>query len=672
MSKRIKQDKKQEQTQEKQHTGRRLPLVPLASAAIVVGVIIAMGMLLLQRESEVLFRAQELSLFLPTKLFYETSCIYPGGTLTWLSAFMTQFFFHPLTGVVLLTLAWLLISALTCWLFRLRGPWIAFSVLVPIALMAALTQTGYWLYYMKLQGHLWVPTMATLAALVLLIPSTYIKGWWRAAYMGLVGIAAYPLMGAWGALPLVLMAIRHYPDCHKSQRFTYLGIAAACMALMPVIYCQWAYPQVEMGINSYLAAMPSYQYGKANCTEFHYPYYALALAFIPPVISQWLKKKNDKLTFALALVLICLGLFLTEKRWYRDTNFHKEVKMANCIERLDWEGVLSTMRDNTMGDPMPPTRMMVMEKNLALFRLGRAGDEMFRYPEGAEQYCVCGRHTTTQVKEDKEINVHLPIDGNYTHEAASTRITQIGGKMIYYMLGKEQFCYRWCMEDGVEFGWNVNVLKYMTKASLVTKDWEVARKFLNLLKKTRYHKEWVERYEKFLYRQDLMEEDEEFIPILPMSRFPDRLDGDMTLVEMYLLKTFSSGHGADKYYQEMTLMCALIMKDINLFWPRFKQYVNMHQSDPGFRVPTHYQEAAYLYSVLEPQRESIMWPGMTNEQAAQRIPFDENIKKRYSDFINFNTQCGSMTEEQKKRAFFPQFGDTFYYFYFLVRNQKTN
>ena len=31
-----------------------------------------------------------------------------------------------------------------------------------------------------------------------------------------------------------------------------------------------------------------------------------------------------------------------------------------------------------------------------------------------------------------------------------------------------------------------------------------------------------------------------------------------------------------------------------------------------------------------------------------------------------------MSEEQKAVAFYPQFGSTFYYFYFLVRNQKTN
>ena len=149
-------------------------------------------------------------------------------------------------------------------------------------------------------------------------------------------------------------------------------------------------------------------------------------------------------------------------------------------------------------------------------------------------------------------------------------------------------------------------------------------------------------------------------PIIPMAVFPDRLDGDNTLVELYLLKTFSSGFGADPGYQEMTLLCALIMKDIELFWPRFHQYLNMHQKEEGFRVPLHYQEAAYLYGHLE------------NKVDISKMPFDQNVRDTYDRFMAFNDQCGPMSEEQKAIAFYPQFGNTFYYFYFLVRNQKTN
>ena len=595
-----------------------------------------------------LYRMQELSLWLPTRTFFHTSMIYPGGVLTWAAAYMTQFFYHPWLGMTLMCLCWAIIMLLVCRLFRLKGLWQLLALLVPMALMACLVQTGYWIYYQKLQGHPWVPTLAVLVSLLLAMP--YRKTWnvWiRLSYMAIVGILGYPLMGAWWALALALMML---PVKFHMNRFEIITTIAGLVLLIavPPIMIEHFYGQVEWD-QAYLAAMPCFRYGSTDCSEYRMAYYALALSFIVCGIPRFIGREEGAYKYhwgtALAIVVIlALAAFGVSSRWERDTNFHKEVAMNNAIEQLDWERVLRAMLSQEMGEPMPPTRVMVMMKNLALFRLGRAGDDMFRYPEGAEQQ----------------------------HAPWTVRMTQVGGKLLYYHYGKEGFCYRWCMEDGVEFGWSVDVLKYMAKTSLITHDWDVAQKYIDLLRRTRYHREWAEHYAALVRHPELMAEDEEMKPIIPMAEFPDRLDGDNTLVEMYLLKTFSGGFGADPGYQEMTVLCSLIMKDIDLFWPRFRQYLNMHQQEPGFRVPRYYQEAAYLYSMLEPNRPSELWPELTNAEAAKRIPFDESVRQSYQQFMDFNTQCGSMSEEQKKVAFQPQFGDTFYYFYFLRRNQKTN
>ena len=199
----------------------------------------------------------------------------------------------------------------------------------------------------------------------------------------------------------------------------------------------------------------------------------------------------------------------------------------------------------------------------------------------------------------------------------------------------------------------------MAKAALVSSDWEVARKYLRLLKKTMWHGEWAERYTPFVGEKKKCWEDEELGFIMRLLPGADRLDGDKTLVEMYLLQTFSHGMGADKNYAELTLMCALIMQDIDLFWPRFFRYAQMLD---GERMPTHYQEAAYLYGQLEPGKVDI-----------SGMPFDESVKRSYYDFCQFNQQLGpNMSEAEKAVRFRPAFGNTFYYFYFLVRNVKTN
>lgn len=216
-----------------------------------------MGWLILRTESDVLYRLQELSLWLPSRYFFHISTFYPGGMLTWAAAFMTQFFFHPWLGVLLLIITWAAIMALLCWLFRLQGPWRVLTLLVPLALMACLVQTGYWIYYMKLQGHPWVPTLGVLFAVMAgciyrLIPDRRLRLVWLAIY----GILGYPAMGAWSILGIGLMMVP------KKLRMDHIETAAVALGLVlimivPPIMVRQFYGQVQVD-TAYLAAMPSF------------------------------------------------------------------------------------------------------------------------------------------------------------------------------------------------------------------------------------------------------------------------------------------------------------------------------------------------------------------------------------------------------------------------------
>ena len=360
-------------------------LVPLLLAVALV----VMGSLVLRTESEVLSRMQELSLWLPTKYFFKTSTIYPGGVLTWAAAYMTQHFYYPVLGMGLMIVAWGLIMFLTCRLFRLRGVWQGLSLLVPLCLLACLVQTGYWLYYMKLQGYPWVPTLGILLSLLLAMPYRRItKLWGRLVYMAVVGVLGYPLMGAWMFLTLALFLLSIF-SCDGGKASSRLKeravegvLALVLVAIVPPIMLQQFYGQVQMN-EAWWAAMPSFQYGKVDLLEYRLAYYAIGLSFLLcalcPVCCDSIatKKGSNHLPAFIVLLLLVIACFGVSKRWERDTNFHKEVAMNNAIERLDWEGVLRVSLSKDMGEPMPPTRVMVMMKNLALFRLGRAGDEMF-------------------------------------------------------------------------------------------------------------------------------------------------------------------------------------------------------------------------------------------------------------------------------------------------------
>ena len=133
---------------------------------LVVLVVIA-GALLLY-EGDLLWKAQQLNLFLCTSLFFHEQLVVPGGLLTWVGTFFTQFFHWPWVGVTLLCGWWLLLMALIRRTFRVPRLWSGL-MLIPVGLLLlTIVDMGYWLYMLKLQGHFFVSTIGTTAVVALL------------------------------------------------------------------------------------------------------------------------------------------------------------------------------------------------------------------------------------------------------------------------------------------------------------------------------------------------------------------------------------------------------------------------------------------------------------------------------------------------------------------------
>ena len=668
------------------HTSPGSHLTLILPLALLLGMLGLVGSLLVRQEGEMLFRAQELNLWIPGDTFYQTFSLYPGGWLSWAGSYLTDFFFHPALGVTLLMAAWALLMAMLSWLYRLRGWQLLLTSLVPLMLLAAFTQTGYWLFYQKLHGHLWVPTLgislSVLAALVchkvcgLLSPlwGTLLRSLW------LVPLAwyGYQVMGAWSFAAVLLTALPTGPASVSGQR-PWLRSLLLCLPVVLAAALLWYVPRLAYDTvyeqtlfdEIYRAGMPCFRNGDADLCVYRRAYYLLALSFLPLLVMGWIpqslrSRKAWRCTAPLLLVLLlCGAAAFIHDRWNRDQNLHIEVAMSNAIDRNDWQGALHALTEGTVTDSIAPTRAIVMMKNLALYRLGRAGDDMFNYPEGSRLQNVDEYYRYGDLMYPDSIFHHTdPKDLEHAklRHRWNIRLSQIAGKKMYYHYGKLNFCYRWCMEDAVEFGWRVDELKMMAQCAMLKEENTVARKYLNLLKQTRYHRAWAEEQEKFVGNFDAMRQDPVLRPITYLMQVGDRLDGDNTLIELYLLQTFANGNGVDPYYQEMTLISAMLMKDIDLFWPRFMGYATMHKDEKDFHMPRHYQEAAYLYGHLE------------NKVDISQMPFDPSVKQTYERFMAFNSQphIAPLSEEKKAEVFKPQFGHTFYYFYFLRRNQKTN
>ena len=72
------------------------------------------------------------------------------------------------------------------------------------------------------------------------------------------------------------------------------------------------------------------------------------------------------------------------------------------------------------------------------------------------------------------------------------------------------------------------------------------------------------------------------------------------------------------------------------------------------------EKAALLYAFLERQYDP------------EKLPIDDDVKQRFQRFQAATSRSNRYTEEQLATMLRPEFGDTFWYFYFLVRNVQTN
>ena len=641
-------------------------LIPYALLALAVAVAAAC---LLVFESDLLWKVQELNLFSSNSDFFREQMVVPGGMLSWMGTFFTQFFYVPWMGVAFLCGWWLLLAFFTAKTFRIPQRWLVL-LLIPVAfLLMAIVQSGYWIYVQKLRGDFFVPVIGFSLGILLvwIYRSLTSRYFLRSLFLVLTAFAAYPLMGAYGLLAVVLMVLICWrmPDMTVSRRLIDSVVGLLCCFAVPLLFYRYVYYQTDID-SIYMAALPIFSY-EERYPSLYLPYVVCALFFaiVALAYGKWgtekavgengaeklepikaVGTKNSKRAktasaasqkssrkarrraiawYVAQVAVIAVLTWCVSARWYKDFNFHKELSMLRCAERGDWNALMAEaeiQKDE-------PTRSILMLRNLALFRLGRQGDEMYRYPSGS-----------------KKLSTPLAI-----------RMNQISGKTIYFNYGQLNYCYRWCLEDGVEYGWKVEYLKYLTRCAMLNGERQVALKYIRLLKTTLFHREWAERHEQLLNDPKALKKDAEFEPVTHLLTSNDKLTSDNGLAEIFLNHQFMDVDvdTDDPLLQEQTLLSAIWMKDIGVFWPRYFKYLQLHQ---GQHVPTHYQEVAMLYGNLEHQVD------------ISKLPFDESVVREYQNFSSRAQQYGGMSEESMKNLLKPEFGHTFYYEYFLNRDQE--
>jgi hypothetical protein len=585
-----------------------------------------LAIIMLSFEADLLWKVQQHNVFLNTSLFFHQMMAMPGGMLSYLGAFFTQHFYYPWVGVILLCGWWLLLMWLTKRTFNIPDRWTVVTVIPVAILLVANMDMGYWVYFMKMPGYFYAATIGTTAATALLwaFRSLPENKWIRSAFIFVAALAGYPLMGAYGLAAVSLMAVLAWRmSTDKVANVIQSVVALLSIIAIPLLYYRYVY----VGTNSndiYRVGIPVFGIVDSY-PNYYIPYYILGLFFLLVSVvystdrsERTIKTKDWILQGCVfAAVAGCVYHF-----WYKDANFHHELRMQRCIEQADWEGVVEE-GEKQDGEP---TRAIVMMHNLALSRLGRQCDEMYNFPKGS-----------------KRPNSPLPV-----------YMFNVAGRMMLYQYGAMNECHRICMEEGVEYGWNVEQLRDLARSAMFNKEKQTARKFLDILRQTTYYGGWADHMESLLNDPQALAKDAETGPVSRMMHYTDRLDAVEGKVENALMTTLAEHDADDICFQEQAVLAAMWTRNPDLFWPRFDHYVQLNGEEN--MPPRIFQEAAWLFANLQGQEGLDEWS------------LEPGVQENFSGFMRLLQQYKQAPTPSNRKYIYDYYGKTYYFEFFFLRD----
>ena len=587
------------------------------------------------RNADVLYFLQDRGWWNSTQLFFADAIRLPGGLLSWMGAFLTQFFFYPLLGTTLLVGVWVLSFCLAKWSFRVPGKWSVLLLVPIVALLSSIIQLGFWVYLLSDIDYAFYHSLGLLSTLILSIPFwQYLPCGERCkqtiafAWIPLVAALGYWPFGIYALMASVIVGVRLLTKSPVSA-FCSLAVTLLTIWLIPISLTTGT--TLMRPDEPWLCGFKTFFISGHHDMGLEMPFYVVLitpvllplLRFLPDIRKRWV---NGLLTTAMLAGAICL----LESRDYRDYNFHAELRMQRAVEEQRWGDVL---KEAALAKE-PVTREMVLFRDIALLNTGQINDTRYAYNNISAQPATFS-------------------------DSIFLRISNRGGDLIYYNFGETNFAIRRATERSMHYGYSHYTLRMLTRCALLGGETDNVRKYLRLLERSTFWRGWAEEIRPFACGDSCLSESERFaMPLRLRKNAPDNIGTDDGYVEQTLLKLWMCVDTNDPIAQQWALNCAMEMRQINVFWAQAHRY---YQLNPGKPFPRHVQEAILFYYY------ELKSPGIN----ISRINFDETVLRRYREFSSLLNKyaASGMNEQQMGDALKPMFGDTYMWDYCANRIQ---
>ena len=585
---------------------------------------------LYMRNADTMYFLQDRGWWNSTTLFWEDCMRFPGGFLSWAGAYLTQYFYYPALGSVMLIGLWIATFWLAKWSFKIPNEW-SFLIFIPLAaLLCSNIQLGYWVYILKDIDYVFYHPLGLFLALILSLPfwqylpvSEKVQGRIAFAWVPLVAALFYYPLGIYALLAAVLVALR-----------------TSWKALIILVLTLWLVPLLEASGTTVMRPDQPWMYGfrKFELDNLHdysleIPFY---IALVVPLFFPFVKKiKTKKLLYSQGLMVVVAALMFLclSVRDFTDYNFHAEMRMQRGVEECRWNDVL---REAALVKG-PVTREMVMLRDIALINRGEYCSKRYAYNNES-------------------------IPPKVVSDSIHMRICDQAGDLIYYNFGETVFAIRRAIERCMHYGYSYYTMRMLAQCAIVNGEADNARKYLRLLSRTTFQKKWAKEVQPIVDDETLMLTDDRFrMPFRLYNEGSELVGTDDKYVELTVLKKWMYTITEDPVAQEVALGSAMTMRDRRCFWSQVQMHYNIN---PETHFPTHVQEAM-LFEVYELG---------VNDVNLSFVKFDQRVVDRYQAFISRMKQYAAqgMNEKEIGNALRPEFGDTYMWDYFALREVQTN
>ena len=486
-------------------------------------------------------------LFLFTADYWAQRIAVAGGFADYLGEFLVQFFFYPAAGAAIVAALLTSIQLLTWALARHYNSSYVLSFLPALLLLALMGDENTLLSY---------PVSILLVLLISLICTKIGK-----TIVNIVAIAAsYWLVGSvFAIMPLLLIN-------GKDKKAKGLNVLIYAIAAVATVYAcrhfwisQYPWPTVLNGINYYRLTLMTLEVPNLM-------YVIPATVLLAVFFGQPLKGQKQRLVLNSVMAIgMIVAAFIGHNKLY-DPATCAILEQNHLVRGSKWQQIIERAEQmKEANNPAVGTHIFNNGLNLALAMTNKLPDKMFEFPQTGVQGLL-----SPWVKD------------NTTCATTMEAFYQLGfiNESLRYAFDLQESILN-CRKSG-------RFTRRMAECNLLNGKYDVASKYIDMLKHTLFYSNWAEKADKCLYNEQMIASNPKFSYLRSV-----RLDEDFfyNINEMHkMLGKLVLHNRSNKLAYDYFMAELLLMGDFRSYVANLPEAKRMKQNPLPAGYEQYYQE----------------------------------------------------------------------------------